>query len=155
MKNILTLIIVVVFLSACGFKVVNQKQLQNLNIVTIETFGDKRMNFIIKNKLQTNSTNNDKQQIFLKLTTNKKKSIKEKNIKNEVTKYEINISTNVEFKIIDKLKSFKFRLNETGSYSVSNQYSQTLNNEKQLIKTLAENISNQILEDLKSKLNDL
>ena len=73
MKNILTLIIVVVFLSACGFKVVNQKQLQNLNIVTIETFGDKRMNFIIKNKLQTNSTNNDKQQIFLKLTTNKKK----------------------------------------------------------------------------------
>ena len=155
MKNILTLIIVVVFLSACGFKVVNQKQLQNLNIVTIETFGDKRMNFIIKNKLQTNSTNNDKQQIFLKLTTNKKKSIKEKNIKNEVTKYEINISTNVEFKIIDKLKSFKFRLNETGSYSVSNQYSQTLNNEKQLIKTLAENISNQILENLKSKLNDL
>jgi outer membrane lipopolysaccharide assembly protein LptE/RlpB len=155
MKNILTLIIVVVFLSACGFKVVNQKQLQNLNIVTIETFGDKRMNFIIKNKLQTNSTNNDKQQIFLKLTTNKKKSIKEKNIKNEITKYEINISTNVEFKIIDKLKSFKFRLNETGSYSVSNQYSQTLNNEKQLIKTLAENISNQILEDLKSKLNDL
>ena len=155
MKNILTLIIVVVFLSACGFKVVNQKQLQNLNIVTIETFGDKRMNFIIKNKLQTNSTNNDKQQIFLKLKTNKKKSIKEKNIKNEVTKYEINISTNVEFKIIDKLKSFKFRLNETGSYSVSNQYSQTLNNEKQLIKTLAENISNQILENLKSKLNDL
>ena len=155
MKNILTLIIVVVFLSACGFKVVNQKQLQNLNIVTIETFGDKRMNFIIKNKLQTNSTNNDKQQIFLKLTTNKKKSIKEKNIKNEITKYEINISTNVEFKIIDKLKSFKFRLNETGSYSVSNQYSQTLNNEKQLIKTLAENISNQILENLKSKLNDL
>ena len=155
MKNILTLIIVVVFLSACGFKVVNQKQLQNLNIVTIDTFGDKRMNFIIKNKLQTNSTNNDKQQIFLKLTTNKKKSIKEKNIKNEITKYEINISTNVEFKIIDKLKSFKFRLNETGSYSVSNQYSQTLNNEKQLIKTLAENISNQILEDLKSKLNDL
>tara|TARA_B100000767_G_scaffold68308_1_gene64856 strand:- start:2087 stop:2554 length:468 start_codon:yes stop_codon:yes gene_type:complete len=155
MKNILTLIIVVVFLSACGFKVVNQKQLQNLNIVTIETFGDKRMNFIIKNKLQTNSTNNDEQQIFLKLTTNKKKSIKEKNIKNEITKYEINISTNVEFKIIDKLKSFKFRLNETGSYSVSNQYSQTLNNEKQLIKTLAENISNQILEDLKSKLNDL
>ena len=155
MKNILTLIIVVVFLSACGFKVVNQKQLQNLNIVTIETFGDKRMNFIIKNKLQTSSTNNDKQQIFLKLTTNKKKSIKEKNIKNEITKYEINISTNVEFKIIDKLKSFKFRLNETGSYSVSNQYSQTLNNEKQLIKTLAENISNQILEDLKSKLNDL
>jgi outer membrane lipopolysaccharide assembly protein LptE/RlpB len=155
MKNILTLIIVVVFLSACGFKVVNQKQLQNLNIVTIETFGDKRMNFIIKNKLQTNSTYNDKQQIFLKLTTNKKKSIKEKNIKNEITKYEINISTNVEFKIIDKLKSFKFRLNETGSYSVSNQYSQTLNNEKQLIKTLAENISNQILEDLKSKLNDL
>ena len=155
MKNVLTLIIVVVFLSACGFKVVNQKQLQNLNIVTIETFGDKRMNFIIKNKLQTNSTNNDEQQIFLKLTTNKKKSIKEKNIKNEITKYEINISTNVEFKIIDKLKSFKFRLNETGSYSVSNQYSQTLNNEKQLIKTLAENISNQILEDLKSKLNDL
>lgn len=155
MKNILTLIIVVVFLSACGFKVVNQKQLQNLNIVTIDTFGDKRMNFIIKNKLQTNSTNNDKQQIFLKLTTNKKKSIKEKNIKNEITKYEINISTNVEFKIIDKLKSFKFRLNETGSYSVSNQYSQTLNNEKQLIKTLAENISNQILENLKSKLNDL
>tara|TARA_B100000767_G_scaffold242054_1_gene238873 strand:+ start:2433 stop:2900 length:468 start_codon:yes stop_codon:yes gene_type:complete len=155
MKNVLTLIIVVVFLSACGFKVVNQKQLQNFNVVKTETFGDQRINFIIKNKLQVSSSNNEQHQIFLKLTTDKKKKIKEKNIKNEITKYEINIITHVEFKVAGKLKNYKFSVNETGSYNVSSQYSQTLNNEKQLIKILAENILNQILEDLTSKLNDL
>ena len=155
MKNILILIVVVYSLSACGFKIVNQKELQNFNIVKIETSGDKRINFIITNKLQASSTSNNKQEIFLKLITNKIKSIKEKNIKNEITKYEINISSDIEFKIVDKLKVYKFRVDVTGSYNVSNQYSQTLNNEKQLIKTLTEKILNQILEDLTSKLNDL
>jgi outer membrane lipopolysaccharide assembly protein LptE/RlpB len=155
MKNILILIVVVYSLSACGFKIVNQKELQNFNIVKIETSGDKRINFIITNKLQASSTSNNKQKIFLKLITNKIKSIKEKNIKNEITKYEINISSDIEFKIVDKLKVYKFRVDVTGSYNVSNQYSQTLNNEKQLIKTLTEKILNQILEDLTSKLNDL
>ena len=105
--------------------------------------------------MQASSTSNNKQKIFLKLITNKIKSIKEKNIKNEITKYEINISSDIEFKIVDKLKVYKFRVDVTGSYNVSNQYSQTLNNEKQLIKTLTEKILNQILEDLTSKLNDL
>ena len=141
--------------SSCGYKVLESLDSYNLNIKEIKSSGDKRINFKIKNDLIFKSSQTNKINLIIDLQTIKEKKVKEKNIKNEITKYEINISTNVEFKIIDKLKSFKFRLNETGSYSVSNQYSQTLNNEKQLIKTLAENISNQILENLKSKLNDL
>ena len=36
-------------LSACGFKVVNLSELENYNIVEINTTGESKINYIIKN----------------------------------------------------------------------------------------------------------
>ena len=75
------------FITGCGFKVINNNQLKEFSIADITTTGDKKINFNIRNKLLFNSKDNARKLIKIKLNTTKNKSIKEKNIKNEITKY--------------------------------------------------------------------
>ena len=82
-------------LTNCGFSVV--KNNINYNITEISTIGDKKINFILKNKLFLNSNDKNQKIIKLNLNTNKTKTIKEKNISNQITKYQININTDIEF----------------------------------------------------------
>ena len=84
----------VLFLSSCGFKVVNQAETIDFSIAEITTSGDKRVGFQIKNKLVLNKNSNFIK-INISLKANKNKIIKEKNIKNEITKYQIFIDVKV------------------------------------------------------------
>ena len=85
----------------------------------------------------------------------KSKIIKEKNIKNKITKYEINISTLISFNILDGNKSDTYKIEKKGFYNVNDKHSVTLSNEKKLIKDLVKQISEQVLNDLQLKMNDL
>ena len=82
--------IIFLILAGCGFKIVNQSENQRYKINEIEFKGENRVNYFIKNKL-LKKTNNESlnNEITLLVTTKKSKIIKEKNIKNEITKYEI------------------------------------------------------------------
>jgi len=152
MKNKLICAIIIFLISGCGFKVVKQSDLINFNIKSISTSGDNRISYIVKNKLLPYSKKNEgKKLITLEIDLNKNKFIKEKNIKNEITKFEISINAIVQYRL-DETKSFK--ISKKGSYKVSNQYLQTLNNEKKLIKTLSESIAEKIIEELIIKTND-
>ena len=143
-----TLILIV---SNCGFKVVDQTKLINFKVDSISISGDSRVSYIIKNKLLPYSKNNEKKIIDLDIEIKKNKDIKEKNIKNEITKFQISIITIVQYG--DSL-SEKFEILKKGDYSVTNQYSQTLNNEKKLIKTLSENLVEELIEKLVERLGD-
>ena len=143
--------ILVLILSNCGFKVVDQSKLINFKVDSISISGDSRISYIIKNKLLPYSNNNEKKIIDLDIEIKKNKDIKEKNIKNEITKFQISIITIVQYG--DSL-SEKFEILKKGDYSVSNQYSQTLNNEKKLIKTLSENLVEELIEKLVERLGD-
>ena len=143
-----TLILIV---SNCGFKVVDQSKLINFKVDSISISGDSRVSYIIKNKLLPYSKNNEKKIIDLDIEIKKNKDIKEKNIKNEITKFQISIITNVQYG--DDF-SEKFAILKKGDYSVTNQYSQTLNNEKKLIKTLSENLAEELIEKLMERVGD-
>ena len=143
-----TLILIV---SNCGFKVVDQSKLINFKVDSISISGDSRVSYIIKNKLLPYSKNNEKKIIDLDIEIKKNKNIKEKNIKNEITKFQISIITNVQYG--DDF-SEKFAILKKGDYSVTNQYSQTLNNEKKLIKTLSENLAEELIEKLMERVGD-
>ena len=69
--------------------------------------------------------------LYLKLTFEvKNQEIKEKNIK-QLSKYEVSVSIDVKF--TDTLKKIVITLKTlSGDYSVAKQYSQTLNNEKNI-----------------------
>ena len=154
MKKLITILLTLV-LTGCGFKVVQNSSFNNFSISDINTEGDKRINFSLKNKLSLASAESVNKLIQISLKTNKDKQVKERNIKNEITKYQIKITVNVTCKEISNGTEFEFSKSKKGDYSVSNQYSRTLSNEKKLVELLTNNIADQILDELKTKLNAL
>lgn len=155
MKKILFLISLLLITSSCGFKVVNKAQQQNFHIIEVTTTGDKKINYKIKNNLIFNSKADKKKQIKVSLYSKKIKSIKEKNIKNEIKKYQIIINIDVEIVELNNLKTYKFNVSAIGEFDVFKQHSQTLNNEKKLVELLTDNISEKILRSIGNKLNAL
>ena len=146
-KKFLTLIFILT-LNACGFKVVDQSELVNFKISEITTSGDKKINYVIKNKLNPYSKDNLNNIITIELKTEK-----EKNINNEVTKYNIRINIDVEIIELRNNKKHRFKLSKSGEYSVASQYSQTLNKEKKLIKVYSDVLANELLEEIIRRLN--
>ena len=150
----LVILISLIFLFGCGFKVVDQNYFKEYKFVNTSITGEKRVAYLLRNKLK--SINKEApNSIQLKLDTKKTRQIKEKNIQNEITKYEITISAEVSFIIIEKNISGVFTVSRSGDYNVSDKYSGTLNNEKKLIKNIINDISDQILKNLKIKLDEL
>lgn len=141
-------------LNGCGFKLKNLNN--NYNITDLQTSGDKKINYKIKNKILNSSRENGQNLITISIDTKKQKIIKEKNISNQITKYEIKIISSVELQILgDKNTTNKFTILKSGDYNVSSKYSNTLITEKSLVDTLVNDIIEDILENITSELNDL
>ena len=140
--------------TSCGFKVLNKSENINFFIQEIRTSGEIRINHKIKNNILINSKETSENQVIINLNTKKNKSIKEKNIKNEITKYEISITSLVVAKSTEN-NSYEFNVSSIGDYSVSEQNSITINNEKKLIKILSQDIADKIISELDLTINDL
>ena len=155
MKNLklITISISLILLTGCGFKIIDKRELLNFNIKEISTNGDKRINFELKNKLSDYNDTNSSKVIKIELDTKKTKSIKEKNISNEITKYQIKIIVNVKLIKIDSTNNLEFTIEREGDYVVADKFSQTLNNEKKLIRNITEKISESIIGEIINKLN--
>ena len=134
MKNLklITIAISIILLTGCGFKIIDKRELLNFNIKEISTNGDKRINFELNNKLSDYNDTNSSKVIKIELDTKKTKSIKEKNISNEITKYQIKVVVNVKLIKIDNTNDLEFTIEREGDYVVADKFSQTLNNEKKL-----------------------
>ena len=154
MINKTILIFIALLITGCGFKAVNQEYLNQYKIIELSIKGDARLSYLLKNKLKLNNGKSDKS-IKLNVIINKAKNIKEKNIKNEITKYQISITAKTDYYLIEENKSGSFLLSVTGDHNVSSRYRETLNNEKKLINSLMADISEQLFKDLLINLNDL
>ena len=155
MKNLklITIAISLILLTGCGFKIIDKRELLNFNIKEISTNGDKRINFELKNKLSDYNDTNSSKVIKIELDTKKTKSIKEKNISNEITKYQIKVIVNVKLIKTDNTNDLEFTIEREGDYVVADKFSQTLNNEKKLIRNITEKISESIIGEIINKLN--
>ncbi len=138
--------------SSCGFKLADRDN--RFEVAEINTFGDKKINYKLKNKISNKSSKGNGDVFNISLNTKKIKLVKEKNISNQVTKNEINIIVNVEYKSLSKGTEGEFSISKKGDYSVSSKYSDTLRNEKNLISNLINDIEDEFFENL-SSLNDL
>ena len=155
MKNLklITIAISLILLTGCGFKIIDKRELLNFNIKEISTIGDRRINFELKNKLSDYNDTNSSKIIKIELDTKKTKSIKEKNISNEITKYQIKVIVNVKLIKIDNTNDLEFTIEREGDYVVADKFSQTLNNEKKIIRNITEKISESIIGEIINKLN--
>ena len=149
------LILLFFITSNCGYKVLDNLKSDNFNIKEIKTSGDKRINFKIKNSLIISSSEDKTNNLILELYTERKKEIKEKNIKNEITKYQISLNSTVKLDFLENNKKQEFKIISTGDYSVGEKYSTTLKNEKRLIEDLTNDLSNKIKNKINLVLNDL
>ena len=153
MKNLIKFILIILSFSitlSCGYKVVNKLNKNNYTIAEITTSGAPRISYTIKNRLIFNSSKESDNVLTLIINVDKKRIVKNKNIKNEITDYEIVISTEVKYSLLGKTKETRFILNNSGSY-VSDQRINTINNEKKLLETLTNNIIDEISLDLTKK----
>lgn len=144
-----------ILISSCGFKIANQMENVDFFVNDITSKGDKIINYHLKNNLFFQFKDKIGQPVDLKINTNKTKNVKEKNIKNEITKYQINIIVNIEIKNGTDGTIKQFNINENGVYNVDSKYSVTLNNEKKLTELLIESLSEKIIDELISLQNDI
>lgn len=154
MKSILS-IFLLIFISSCGFKIVSVSEQNNFSVIDLSSNGDKRVNYIIRNKILDSSKKNSVNRIIIDLNTNKTKTVKEKNIRNEITKYEISITANIKFGKEENIKQFNFIKTNKNDYDVNKQYSQTRNNEKKLTELLSENLADEIITEISKRMNDI
>lgn len=156
MKNFLIpFFLVLFFTTGCGYKIIDRSKFGNFGIAEMNTSGETRINYKIKNKLFFNTDKNNNNLIILDLESKKTKKIEEKNDKNEITKYRLFIKVDVSFKKITDTETSSFIVKKTGIYNVGNRYSQTLNNEKKLTEILTNDIVDEIFDELSIKLNDI
>lgn len=146
--NKILIIILLIILNGCGFKVLKNEEFSKYYISQVNTIGDKKINYRLKNKIIPSKAS-DKIPIIIDLETTKEKTIKEKNIENEITKYNLKINVKAKVKLFNSSELKDFKVTKIGSYSVENRYTDTRNNEKKLIKNLA----NDIADDIKKQLS--
>ena len=111
MRN-LTLIILILFLSGCGYSSIykNQQSLDfQLNI--IRTDGDYEINNLISNEIKLYS-NKDSQNIYdINIDTDFKKDILAKNSSGVITDYNLSVVSIFSINLNNKNKTFKFEEN--------------------------------------------
>ena len=148
-KNIYLIILVFILTTQCGYQVVNQKDLRQFYIKSIELEGEKILNHKIKKNVLFYSKESNNNVFNVKIKTNKTKSIIEKNIKNEIVKYQIDISSSVEFYNFETGVLFTNTFSERGNFNVGNKNIDTRNSEKKLVEDLTEKISKKIIKRLR------
>ena len=148
MKIILSLLFFLAT-TGCGFKVLDHTEIKNYEILEIKAEGDNKVNFFLKSELNNLlNANRSVDKLIISINTKKTKSIKEKNKKNQITKYNINVDSSVELNFINKGLIKTILLNREGFYNVNINHSITLNNQKNIEKNLNDKLS----QDLSNKI---
>ena len=147
-KKFFLIISLILFTMSCGFKVLDKSSLFNLRISEIQTQGDKKTNFLIKNNLQKTLNIEKEGDNYMVLNTTKRKEIKEKNSRNQITKYQITISSTLSLNSLKTNEKKTFTTEVNGSYDVSNNHSTTITNQNNLEKNLAKKTSDLLTKQL-------
>ena len=142
-------------LVGCGYKVINKSEKTNFTVEEIIFTGDKRIGNRVNRNISIYFKENSKNLLSITLDSQKEKIIKEKNIKNQITKYEIKITVNLKINVINKNIEKYIRLSSYGDYLVGENNSDTRNNELSLMENLISNISEDVYSELISNIDDI
>lgn len=154
-KIILKLLLSFIILSACGYKVIKYSELAKFEINKIETVGDSTLNFKIKRKLNSLSSEGNENKINILLNTSKKKFAKEKDSKNEISKYQIDIIVRLEVNSINEENILNFTIRKSGDFLVGSKQSRTYEIEKKVTDLLIVETLDEIIDKLLFGLNDI
>ena len=151
----IVLIISLFSLNHCGFKVVKYGEDKNYNVINFEDVGNNNINYTIQRNLVRTHNNQNLYDLNISIESVLNKNIKEKDISNKVTKYELIVVSKVKILVINKNKEYEFSIYDKGELKASNKINKLKYDENIILLRLANNISNQIDRKIASLLNDL
>ena len=122
---------------------------KKFDIQDFEISGGATETFIIQKKIQRFSNKKSENKIKLIIDLKKNETIKEKNIQNKVTKYNIELTADVKIIDLNKANEILRTFSANQIYSVEDSYSNTVNNSKEANNSLIEKIANEILDQLR------
>ena len=147
--------IVFIIFTNCGFKVLDKTILNKFEINEINSVGDKRINFLIKNNVsKTNQLKNAEELIDLEINSSKTRIIKEKNKNNKITKYSVEIITNLQITFLNNNKTKNLLLRKTGNYDVTDNNNEDRESLRRLEEHLTNEISQRIVKNILNLAND-
>jgi len=150
--KLINLVFFLLLLTSCGFEVV--KNTYGFNILEVNAEGDKKISYALKNRIKINNSDLNKNFIKINIDSEKVKLIKEKNIQNKITKYEIKIVSNVKYMILPENITKILTINKAANFNVADNKVETLNNEKKLIDNLIDEMADEILLKINLDFND-
>ena len=156
-KTFLSIVIIIsqFSLNHCGFKVVKYGEDKNYNVVNFEDVGNNNINYTIQRNLVRTHNNQNLFDLNIRIESILNKNIKEKDISNKVTKYELFVVSKVNILVVDKNKEYEFTISDKGELKASSKINKLKYDENIILLRLANNISNQIDRKITSLLNDL
>ena len=149
MKNKFLLIFAFIFITQCGYKVVDHNKLNQYYIESFELEGENQINRVLKRNILFYSKDTNKNIFNIKIKTKKNKIILEKNIKNEIVKYQISINSAVEFYNLRSGEISNGTFTAVGDLIVASKNIDTRNNEKKLIENLTKKMSENIIKKMR------
>ena len=131
-------------LASCGFKIVNQQNMDIIDIQSINVIGEKRIGYSLKNNILLISKSNSKNKYDVQIKITKKKTNKIKDSGGKVTRYNLSIAANLELINLDNKKKIQRIFLRNADYNIAKIHSDTITNEKKT----ALNITKQLSEDI-------
>jgi hypothetical protein len=147
MQKIIKLIVfftMVILLYGCGYKNIYQGE-SLIEIKSMKTTGDNQIGNKLKSQIKLISSKEGINKINLDLNIKKNKRVKEKDITEKVTKYVINLIINLELEEIKNNKKLTNVFDKEIQYIVAKNHSDTITNEKEAIKSLTMQISEEVI----------
>lgn len=146
-------LIVIFFVNACSYQKMNSIDQKKFFIQEFEINGDTRESFIIQKKIKRFSNEDSANKIKILINLTKGKTIKEKNIQNKVTKYNLSLSADVRIVELNTAREIKRTFVSNQAYDVDDNYSNTVNNLKAASNALIDRTIDEILDQLRIYYN--
>ena len=143
--KIISIFIFSILLVSCGFKKINQNNKNLIYIQKINIIGERRISYMLKNNILLISNENSKNKYQIEITIKQKKSNKIINAVGRVTRYNLSITTDVNLKNIDNKENINKTFSRSNTYNVSKNHSDTINNEKNSVKNIIQQLSDDII----------
>jgi len=139
--------------SSCSYQKMNSIDQKKFHIKEFEVNGEARESFIVQKKIQRFSNTSSSNKIKILIDLKKNRTIKEKNIQNKVTKYNLSLLANVNIIDLKTTNEIKRSFTANKTYNVEDSYSSTVNNSKEAENSLINKIADEILDQLRIYYN--
>ena len=146
---VIPFLLIIFFVTACSYQKMNSIDQKKIFIQEFEINGDTRESFVIQKKIKRFSNKDSANKIKIYINLTKGKTIKEKNIQNKVTKYNLSLSADVKIVELNTAREIKRTFVANQTYDVDDNYSNTVNNLKAASNTLIDRIIDEILDQLR------